>query len=164
MSHATPDALRTVAFPVKGMDCMECTQHVQQALCTLPGVAEVRVSLSSEKAIVRYDPAQVDMSTFRKAVEGAGYTLPRQTVEVRNALSMCSMRLPLFRAWKMCGYCCPRKRPSCRLTRYRSICRPFAGPLRRQVTPFLSPLPTSGHHAPPSHLRRLLAPSSRSLD
>jgi Cd2+/Zn2+-exporting ATPase/Cu+-exporting ATPase len=64
---------------------MECTQHVQQALCTLPGVAEAKVYLSSEKAIVRYDPAQVDMSTFRKAVEGAGYTLPRQTVEVRIA-------------------------------------------------------------------------------
>ena len=57
MSHTTPDALRTVAFPVKGMDCAECTQHVQHALCTLPGVAEAMVSLSSEKAVVRYDPA-----------------------------------------------------------------------------------------------------------
>src|SRR2546421_6530622 len=90
MSHATPDALRTVAFPVKGMDCMECTQHVQQALCTLPGVVEVIVSLSSEKAIVRYDPAQVDMSAFRKAVEGAGYGVPRQTVELRIAGMDCA--------------------------------------------------------------------------
>src|SRR2546426_1543762 len=90
MSHATPDALRTVEFPVKGMDCAECTQHVQQALCTLPGVAEAMVYLSSEKAIVRYDPAQVDMSAFRKAVEGAGYTLPGQTVEVRIAGMDCA--------------------------------------------------------------------------
>jgi Cu+-exporting ATPase len=90
MSHTAPDALRTVEFPVRGMDCAECTHHVQQALCTLPGVAEALVSLSSEKAIVRYDPARVDVSALRKAVEGAGYTLARQTVEVRIAGMDCA--------------------------------------------------------------------------
>ena len=85
MSNLFPDMLRTLEIPVKGMDCIECTQHVQHALCTLPGVAETQVYLSSEKAVVRYDPAQVDLRAFRKAIEGAGYTplLPLHTVELK---------------------------------------------------------------------------------
>src|SRR5438552_16507869 len=82
MNAATPDGLRTLELPVKGMDCAECTRHVDQALTKLPGVASVQVYLSSEKAVVRYDPTQTDLHTFRTAVEGAGYTLAHKTIEV----------------------------------------------------------------------------------
>ncbi len=63
------------------MDCAECTVHVQQALAALPGIQEVRVLLSSEKAIVEVDPSQVDVLQLRKAVEGAGYTVPEVMTE-----------------------------------------------------------------------------------
>src|SRR5256885_9734068 len=63
------------------MDCAECTVHVQQALAVLPGTQEVRVLLSSEKAIVEVDPSQVDVLQLRKAVEGAGYTVPEVMTE-----------------------------------------------------------------------------------
>ena len=53
-------------FPVKGMDCAECTQHVQHALAKLPGVESVNVLLTSEKAIVQLDPDKVDMSAIRR--------------------------------------------------------------------------------------------------
>ena len=62
--------------PVQGMDCAECTMHVQHALAALPGVDDVHVLLSSEKAVLQVDPALVDLPTIRKAVEGAGYTVP----------------------------------------------------------------------------------------
>src|SRR6266567_4362062 len=61
---------------VAGMDCAECTEHVQRALAALPGVEDVRVLLSSAKAVLLVDPAQVDLPTIRRAVEGAGYTVP----------------------------------------------------------------------------------------
>jgi Cd2+/Zn2+-exporting ATPase/Cu+-exporting ATPase len=64
--------------PVQGMDCAECTMHVQHALAALPGVEDVHVLLSSEKAVLQIDPSQVDLLTIRKAVEGAGYTVPEQ--------------------------------------------------------------------------------------
>ena len=51
--------LQTLEVPVIGMDCAECTQHVQQAIAALPGVESVDVFLSSEKALIRLDPAQV---------------------------------------------------------------------------------------------------------
>ena len=75
--------LTTLEVPVAGMDCAECTQHVRHAIADLPGVASVDVFLTSEKAIVRLDPAQVDLPAIRRAVEGAGYSVP----EARSAIS-----------------------------------------------------------------------------
>lgn len=68
--------LQTLEIPVAGMDCTECTQHVQQAIAKLPGVESVNVLLSSEKAIIRLDPTRVQVSMIQQAVESAGYTVP----------------------------------------------------------------------------------------
>ncbi len=67
---------QTLEIPISGMDCAECTQHVQHAIEKLPGVESVNVFLGSEKAIVRLDPAQVDIPAIRSAVQGAGYDVP----------------------------------------------------------------------------------------
>ena len=81
-----PD-LQTLEVPVKGMDCAECTQHVQHALAQLPGVESVNVFLSSEKAILRLDPALVDLPAIRQAVASAGnYSVP-ETETVPAAVS-----------------------------------------------------------------------------
>lgn len=77
MATATSGALtETLEIPVAGMDCTECTQHVQKALQALPGVHSANVFLSSEKAIIQLDPSQVDMLAIRGAVAGAGYSVP----------------------------------------------------------------------------------------
>ena len=64
---------QTLEIPISGMDCAECTQHVQHAIEKLPGVQSVNVFLSTEKAVVKLDPAQLDMPAIRAAVQGAGY-------------------------------------------------------------------------------------------
>ena len=71
--------LQTIEVPVAGMDCAECTQHVQKAVRTLPGVESVNVFLSSEKAVITMDPNQVGMPAIRKAVDRAGYKVPGAT-------------------------------------------------------------------------------------
>ena len=68
--------LQTLEVPIKGMDCAECTLHVQHAIAALPGVESVNVFLASEKAAIRLDPTLVDLPVIRKAVEGAGYSVP----------------------------------------------------------------------------------------
>lgn len=68
--------LQTVELPISGMDCAECTQHVQHAIATLNGVDSLNVFLASEKAIVRLDPALVGRDSIRRAVEGASYSIP----------------------------------------------------------------------------------------
>ncbi|MCK5428018.1 MAG: cation-translocating P-type ATPase, partial [Anaerolineales bacterium] len=70
-----PD-LQTLEIPVQGMDCAECTMHVQRAIAGLPGVESVQVYLASEKAVVQLDPGVVDLPKIQKAVEGAGYSVP----------------------------------------------------------------------------------------
>ena len=66
----------TLEIPVRGMDCAECVAHVQHAIAALPGVKTVDVYLASEKAVVQFISQPVDLPTIRKAVEGAGYTVP----------------------------------------------------------------------------------------
>jgi P-type Cu+ transporter len=68
--------MKTLEIPISGMDCAECTRHVQHAIEKVAGVESVNVFLATEKAIVRLDPAQVDMNTIRAAVQGAGYDVP----------------------------------------------------------------------------------------
>lgn len=67
---------QTLEVPIKGMDCAECTMHVQHAIEKLPGVQSVNVFLGTEKAVVKLDPAQVNMPAIRAAVQGAGYDVP----------------------------------------------------------------------------------------
>ena len=69
--------LKTIEVPIQGMDCAECTQHVQRAISKLDGVQSVNVLLATEKAVIRLDPAKVDLPAIRKAVASAGeYSVP----------------------------------------------------------------------------------------
>jgi Cd2+/Zn2+-exporting ATPase/Cu+-exporting ATPase len=68
--------LHTLEVPIKGMDCTECARHVRHAIAHVPGVESVDVVLSSEKAIVRLDPARGGLPAIRHAVERAGYAVP----------------------------------------------------------------------------------------
>jgi len=68
--------LQTLEIPISGMDCAECTQHVQHTIEKLPGVHSVQVFLATEKAIVRLDPDQAGLSDLRAAVRAAGYDVP----------------------------------------------------------------------------------------
>ena len=72
--------LQTLEVPIQGMDCAECTQHVQHAIAKLPGVESVNVLLAAEKAIIRLDPDRVDLPAIRRAVASAGnYSVPEST-------------------------------------------------------------------------------------
>ena len=85
MTSATPPSASCVMeLPISGMDCAECTQHVQHALAAVPGVESVEVFLTSEKAVLRLDPGGVPVETLRKAVESAGYSVPETTTEAQG--------------------------------------------------------------------------------
>jgi Cu+-exporting ATPase len=69
---------KTIEVPIQGMDCVDCTRHVQKAIAEIPGIDSVEVYLTTEKAVVRHDPERVTLDSIRKAVEGAGYSLATQ--------------------------------------------------------------------------------------
>lgn len=80
--------LQTLEVPITGMDCAECTMHVQHAIEKLPGVQSVNVFLGTEKAVVRLDPARVDLPAIRTAVQGAGYGVPESVPLPTSPVSM----------------------------------------------------------------------------
>jgi Cu+-exporting ATPase len=73
--------IKTLEVPIQGMDCAECSMHVQHAISALPGVEKVDVLLGAEKAIIRLDPELVSLPAIQKAVQGAGYSVPEPGVE-----------------------------------------------------------------------------------
>ena len=78
--------IQTLEIPVRGMDCAECTVHVQHAVSKLKGVESVNVFLASEKALIRLDPTQVSLSDIRQAVTSAGnYSVPENIATSASA-------------------------------------------------------------------------------
>ena len=72
---------QTIEVSIAGMDCAECTQHVQHAITSLNGIKKVDVFLSSEKAIIQLDPSLVKMTDIQAAVKNAGYSVPEEKTE-----------------------------------------------------------------------------------
>ncbi len=75
--------MTTIEVPIEGMDCVECTEHVQRALAAIPGVTEVEVLLASERAVIELDPNRVGMPQLRAAVSSVGYKISEGAVATR---------------------------------------------------------------------------------
>ena len=60
-------------IPVSGMTCAACQARVQRVLERTPGVEEATVSLMTNTAAVRFDPAVVGASTLVDRIRGTGY-------------------------------------------------------------------------------------------
>ncbi len=58
---------------IVGMSCQGCVKNVRGVLLALPGVESVEVSLAEGQASIVYDPAAVDVSQFKAAIEDAGF-------------------------------------------------------------------------------------------
>ncbi len=63
---------------VYDMTCEHCVRHVTKALEKLPGVENVQVSLSEEKALFTYDPELAGIKDFKNVIEEAGYSLEKE--------------------------------------------------------------------------------------
>lgn len=79
-----PPGMKTSTFGVMGMMCASCVGTVEEAIKGLPGIDDVSVNLTTERARVVYDPSKVTPERITKAVEDAGYrvTVSEVTVSV----------------------------------------------------------------------------------
>lgn len=68
-----------ITFPVQGMHCASCVNHVDRALREVEGVADATVNLATEKATVTFENGVVETETLVEAVERAGYEVPSET-------------------------------------------------------------------------------------
>lgn len=69
--------MSTLELPIGGMDCAACAKKVQRALRKLPGVENVEVLLSAEKAVIDLDPKLVTRDVLRATIEKVGFSVPQ---------------------------------------------------------------------------------------
>ncbi len=78
------------SFPVRGMSCASCVNHVERALKTIPGVSEVSVNLATETASVDFDPTIVTSELLTHAMKEAGYEIPLQSHTIQIGGMTCA--------------------------------------------------------------------------
>lgn len=60
-------------FSVKGMSCNHCVARIEEAVGRISGVKKVKVQLKKEKAVVKFDEANVQASEICQAINELGY-------------------------------------------------------------------------------------------
>ncbi|HSV13624.1 MAG TPA: cation transporter [Tepidisphaeraceae bacterium] len=69
-----PNATQTATINIQGMTCQHCTQSVQRAVSSLPGVSAVNVDLAKNAATVTFNPASVTVGKVMQTIQQAGFT------------------------------------------------------------------------------------------
>ena len=79
-ASASPDApspagagTAVVHLAVDGMHCGSCSALIEETLADQAGVTTASVDLDAARAVVEYDPAQLDVDGIRAAIADAGY-------------------------------------------------------------------------------------------
>ena len=65
-------------IPVQGLDCVDCAQLLEKAVCKLTGVAGAQADFIKSNLRVEYAPEQVQPREIIQAIEGAGYAVPAE--------------------------------------------------------------------------------------
>lgn len=58
---------------LRGMSCVACASNIEQAIRSVPGVAECAVNFAAEQASITYDSRRTDLGTLQDAIREAGY-------------------------------------------------------------------------------------------
>lgn len=65
--------LKTINFPISGMDCASCAMNIQRQLKKVKGVAAAEVSYAAEAAEVNFNPKLTNLGKLKQAVTSLGY-------------------------------------------------------------------------------------------
>jgi copper chaperone len=77
LSGAAPGLTGTTSvaqLSVEGMHCGSCVALIEETLGERAGVTSASVDLDSARAVVEYDPSQVDLDGIRATIGDAGYS------------------------------------------------------------------------------------------
>lgn len=69
-------------LPITGMTCANCVATVERLIGRVEGVSSAHVNLSSERAMVEFDPDKSNLDEFVAQIERAGYGIARGTAEL----------------------------------------------------------------------------------
>lgn len=80
-THLPQPSSARLSLPVAGMTCASCVGRVERALSAIQGVQAATVNLATERADITFN-GQADPQAAVRAIEGAGYTVREETVEL----------------------------------------------------------------------------------
>ncbi|PSB22000.1 copper-translocating P-type ATPase [Phormidesmis priestleyi ULC007] len=66
--------METNTLKLSGMSCASCAHSVEDAIRSVPGVAEVNVNFGAEQATLQYDSKQTNLEQIQHAIVDAGYS------------------------------------------------------------------------------------------
>ena len=75
------NAEATIDLPLTGMTCAACAQRIESRLNQLPGV-RANVNFATERAHVRYDPADTPVADIVERIRKTGYDVPESRIDL----------------------------------------------------------------------------------
>ncbi len=79
------DKKKRISMKIEGMHCASCVASIEKSLLAQNGVIRATISLLDEKAVIEYEPKQVDRASLEKAIESTGYRPMRPAMTFRLA-------------------------------------------------------------------------------
>ena len=71
----------TASFAVTGMHCGNCASHVKEALSKVEGVQNVIVSFADSRALVEYNPEEVNAEQLLTTAQTTGFTVVKEVTD-----------------------------------------------------------------------------------
>src|SRR3990167_4456960 len=65
--------MKTIELKVDGLCCSDCAIKVENVLKATRGVTDIKTLITSEKAVITYDEADVNTDEIIKKIEGIGH-------------------------------------------------------------------------------------------
>ncbi|MGG6293357.1 heavy metal translocating P-type ATPase [Leptolyngbya sp. AN02str] len=76
---ASSSSLKTQHMQIGGMDCASCAAKIEVALERLMGVADVAVSVPTERLTITYNPSQITEAAIQHRIVALGYTVRQES-------------------------------------------------------------------------------------
>ena len=92
---------------VEGMTCAACSNRVERALNSAPGVRSAVVNLTTGRASVEYNPAVTDLDSLLAAIDKAGYLGRLAQEEDSEDEDDAKLRLAARRMWTAWAFTIP---------------------------------------------------------
>jgi Cu+-exporting ATPase len=72
---------RTASLPVTGMTCANCAANIERGLKKLKGAREAHVNFASERAVVSFDPRELNIGQIVEKIQSLGFGVPKTKTE-----------------------------------------------------------------------------------
>ncbi|MDX9800213.1 MAG: heavy metal translocating P-type ATPase [Spirochaetia bacterium] len=73
MQDVKTDNTRKEVLGIKGMHCASCAANVEKSVRKIPGIKDINVNLTDERADIWWESGKVRISDIREAITKAGY-------------------------------------------------------------------------------------------